>query len=171
MAGIGLGLGWCTKPTSPVWWVLSNVAGLDSLDRNVFCCLVVFNPPEKLLPPSNVHYFCLSLCCLFSSRRLVPRREGWAVQHTTQEKGTSGRYWSGCWSVSHHVRAAILQLLTLFFLFFFQRLKFEIAEVMTEIEQLTCVGERWEFRVRIMIVRTPIRISPTWGRLGWLNLC
>lgn len=26
-----------------------------------------------------------------------------------------------------------------------QRLKFEIAEVMTEIEQLTCVGERWVF--------------------------
>lgn len=25
---------------------------------------------------------------------------------------------------------------------FFQRLKFEIAEVMTEIEQLTCIGER-----------------------------
>lgn len=25
---------------------------------------------------------------------------------------------------------------------FLQRLKFEIAEVMTEIEQLTCVGER-----------------------------
>lgn len=26
--------------------------------------------------------------------------------------------------------------------FVFQRLKFEIAEVMTEIEQLTCIGER-----------------------------
>lgn len=33
---------------------------------------------------------------------------------------------------------------SIFSLFSLQRLKFEIAEVMTEIEQLTCVGERWD---------------------------
>lgn len=34
------------------------------------------------------------------------------------------------------------RVIWLFFFFSLQRLKFEIAEVMTEIEQLTCVGER-----------------------------
>lgn len=32
-----------------------------------------------------------------------------------------------------------------------QRLKFEIAEVMTEIEQLTCVGERYAIYVTFLV--------------------
>lgn len=41
-----------------------------------------------------------------------------------------------------------------------QRLKFEIAEVMTEIEQLTCVGERW-----VSSHYSVFTVSPLWGQL------
>lgn len=42
----------------------------------------------------------------------------------------------------HSVKSRTLSFLPSPVTFFFQRLKFEIAEVMTEIEQLTCIGER-----------------------------